>query len=75
MDAVKQILIVYAHQDPGSFNAAIKDAAVATLSAQGHNVTVSDLHKMKFDPVGYLQYFKGKNFSFQIYCSHTTKAG
>ena len=58
--AVKQILIVYAHQDSGSFNAAIKDAAVVALSDKGYNVIVSDLYEMKFDPVGYSQYFKGK---------------
>ena len=61
--AVKQILIVYAHQDPGSFNAAMKGAAVAALSAKGYNVIVSDLYEMKFDPVGYSQYFKGKSLS------------
>ena len=61
MSDVKNVLIVYAHQDPGSFNGALKDAAVATLTAQGHNVTVSDLCQMKFDPVDYPHYFKGKN--------------
>ncbi|KAL4230163.1 Flavodoxin-like fold [Mactra antiquata] len=44
------VLIVYAHQEPSSFNGALKDVAVKTLKSQGHNVTVSDLYKMNFDP-------------------------
>ena len=59
MNGAKNILIVYAHQEPKSFNAALKDEAVSTLAAQGHNVTVSDLCQLKFDPVDYPHYFKG----------------
>ncbi|XP_061697173.1 NAD(P)H dehydrogenase [quinone] 1-like [Syngnathoides biaculeatus] len=44
----KQALLVYAHQSPGSFNAAAKDVAVDVLTAQGCTVTVSDLYAMKF---------------------------
>ena len=60
MNGAKNILIVYAHQEPKSFNAALKDEAVSTMAAQGHNVTVSDLCQLKFDPVDYPHYFKGK---------------
>uniref|UniRef100_A0A8B9RH72 NAD(P)H dehydrogenase, quinone 1 n=1 Tax=Astyanax mexicanus TaxID=7994 RepID=A0A8B9RH72_ASTMX len=35
---------------PSSFNAAAKDAAVQTLTAQGYKVLVSDLYTMKFQP-------------------------
>lgn len=42
------MLIVYAHQSSGSFNAAAKDAAVEVLTAQGCTVEVSDLYAMKF---------------------------
>ena len=45
------VLIVYAHPEPKSFNGAMKDVAVATLRAAGHDVTVSDLYAMGFDPV------------------------
>lgn len=45
------VFIVYAHPEPRSFNGALKDQAVATLSAAGHAVTVSDLYAMSFDPV------------------------
>jgi len=44
------VLIVYAHAEPKSFNGAMKDTAVATLTAAGHTVEVSDLHAMDFRP-------------------------
>lgn len=44
-------LIVYAHPEPRSFNAAMKDCAVATLEGMGWTVEVSDLYAMQFDPV------------------------
>lgn len=43
------VLIVYAHPEPKSFNGAMKDAAVETLSAAGHSVVVSDLYAMGFN--------------------------
>ncbi|KAK9523298.1 hypothetical protein VZT92_019699 [Zoarces viviparus] len=46
--ATKKVLIVYAHQSTGSFNAAAKDAAVEVLAGQGCTVAVSDLYAMKF---------------------------
>ncbi|AHV95744.1 NAD(P)H-dependent oxidoreductase [Paenibacillus sabinae] len=42
------VLIVYAHPEPKSFNGALKDLAVAFLTAEGHQVQVSDLYAMKF---------------------------
>ncbi|ALN71917.1 NAD(P)H-dependent oxidoreductase [Aureimonas sp. AU20] len=45
------VLIVYAHPEPRSFNGALKDKATDVLSAAGHEVTVSDLYAMGFDPV------------------------
>ncbi|KAF7212209.1 NAD(P)H dehydrogenase [quinone] 1 [Nothobranchius furzeri] len=44
----KTALIVFAHQNPASFNAAVRDAAVQELEAQGFKVVVSDLYAMKF---------------------------
>jgi NAD(P)H dehydrogenase (quinone) len=46
-----QTLIVYAHAEHHSFNAAMKNLAVATLEEQGHSVAVSDLYGMKFKAV------------------------
>ncbi|MDH1629631.1 NAD(P)H-dependent oxidoreductase [Pseudomonas mosselii] len=45
------ILIVYAHPEPRSLNAALKDFAVRHLESQGHHVQVSDLYAMKFKAV------------------------
>jgi NAD(P)H dehydrogenase (quinone) len=44
------VLIVYAHPEPTSFNGALKDTAVATLRGDGHEVVVSDLYAEGFDP-------------------------
>lgn len=44
------ILIVYAHQEPTSFNHALLDTARRTLEAAGHTVEVSDLYAMGFEP-------------------------
>lgn len=45
------ILIVYAHPEPKSFNGAMKDAAVDELAARGHTVVVSDLYADGFAAV------------------------
>ncbi|CAF88692.1 unnamed protein product, partial [Tetraodon nigroviridis] len=44
----KTVLIVLAHQSPGSFNAAVCDVAVQELRLQGFRVLLSDLYAMKF---------------------------
>jgi len=43
------VLIVYAHPEPQSFNGAMKDLAVETLTELGHQVVVSDLYGMGFE--------------------------
>lgn len=45
------IFIVYWHPEPASFNAAMLRTAEKVLTAQGHEVRVSDLDAMAFDPV------------------------
>ncbi|WP_394559921.1 NAD(P)H-dependent oxidoreductase [Aquipseudomonas alcaligenes] len=45
------ILIVHAHPEPQSFCAAMKDLAVTTLEGAGHQVQVSDLYAMNWNPV------------------------
>jgi NAD(P)H dehydrogenase (quinone) len=40
------VLIVFAHPEPRSLNAALRDIAVRELGAQGHTVCVSDLYAM-----------------------------
>lgn len=45
------VFIVYWHPEAESFNAAMRDVAVSTLSEFGHTVKLSDLQQMNFDPV------------------------
>jgi NAD(P)H dehydrogenase (quinone) len=45
------VLIVYAHPEPTSYNAALKDAAVEALIKRGAAVKISDLYEMNFNPV------------------------
>jgi NAD(P)H dehydrogenase (quinone) len=46
------VLIVYAHEEPKSFNGAMRDTAIRVLQELGHTVEVSDLYAMQFNPVG-----------------------
>lgn len=45
------ILYVYAHPEPKSFNGALKDTAVVALAQKGHTVRVSNLYALKFKAV------------------------
>jgi NAD(P)H dehydrogenase (quinone) len=45
------VLIVHAHPEPKSFTTAMKDLAVEVLTEQGHEVVVSDLYAMNWNPV------------------------
>lgn len=44
------VLIVHAHPETRSFNGALTDTAVRTLSEQKHTVVVSDLYAMDWNP-------------------------
>lgn len=46
-----RVFIVHAHHEPASFNGALTREAVTSLRAAGHDVVVSDLYAMSFDPV------------------------
>ena len=46
-----RFFIVHAHHEPTSFNGAMTREATAALEAAGHEVVVSDLYAMGFDPV------------------------
>ena len=46
-----KIFIVYWHVEEKSFNHAMLETAVNTLAENGNKVKVSDLNRMKFDPV------------------------
>lgn len=46
-----KVLIVHAHPEPQSFTTSMLTRAVETLSGQGHEVSVSDLYAMNWNPV------------------------
>ncbi|MGB9927297.1 MAG: NAD(P)H-dependent oxidoreductase [Methanosarcina sp.] len=46
-----KVLYVYAHPEPKSFNAALRDTALTALKEKGHEVKLSDLYAMEFDPI------------------------
>ena len=46
-----KVFIVHAHHEPKSFNGALTQLAERALTSMGHEVRISDLYAMKFDPV------------------------
>lgn len=56
------MLIVYAHQEPRSFNGSLKKVAVDELSKQGCTVIVSDLYAMDFEPRATRQDITGESW-------------
>ena len=46
-----KVLIIHAHPEPKSFTSALKSAAVDVFQEGGHEVQVSDLYAMHFNPV------------------------
>ncbi len=58
-----KVLIVFAHPEPKSFNGALKDTAVSTLKAQGHEVQVTDLYQLKWRPELGVEDFVGERLN------------
>lgn len=54
-------LIVFAHPEPRSLNAALRDHAVAALVAHGHEVQLSDLYAMRFKAVADAEDFPARD--------------
>ncbi|XP_058276616.1 ribosyldihydronicotinamide dehydrogenase [quinone]-like isoform X2 [Hirundo rustica] len=72
--AGKKVLIVYAHQEPKSFNGSLLKIAVEELTKQGCSVTVSDLYAMQFEPratrndiVGHLHNSEAFNYAVETW--------
>lgn len=57
-----KVFIVYAHPEPLSFGHALLERSVATLREQGHEVQVSDLYAMQFNPVASAADFSERRF-------------
>jgi NAD(P)H dehydrogenase (quinone) len=72
-------LIVLAHPEPTSFNAALAARGVAALRAAGHEVTISDLVAQGFDPRAGRHDFTGAadaaRFSYQNEQAHAVRSG
>lgn len=45
------ILVIYAHPSPQSFNHSILETFVKPFKAKGHSIVVRDLYGIRFDPV------------------------
>ena len=61
-----KVLIVYAHPEPTSFNAAMKEVAVETLRGRGHTVEVSDLYGMGFNAILGAGDFQGPRLNDEV---------
>lgn len=57
-----KILIVHAHSQQESFNAALFAKAQEVLAAEGHEIRTSDLYAMDFNPVASERDFKERRF-------------
>ena len=73
------LLIVYAHPEPTSFNAALRDAAAAAAREAGHEVTVSDLYGEGFGAVAgrsdFLEQADSSRFHYQTEQAHAAATG
>jgi NAD(P)H dehydrogenase (quinone) len=63
---VAMFLLIYAHPDPESFNAAIKSEAIKTLEAKKQAYKLIDLCAEKFDPVLSKEEMKSKATSDEV---------
>ena len=61
-----KVFIVFAHPEPKSFGAALLDRSLQTLESAGHEVQVSDLYLMQFNPVASGDDFTQRRFDGQL---------
>ena len=64
-----RVFIVHAHHEPKSFNGAMTQEAIAALRPAGHEVIVSDLYSMGFNPVSDRRRLEPHNLVVYNYCS------
>ena len=70
-----KILLVFAHPEPKSFGARMLATACATLRQDGHDVAVSDLYAMRFNPVASAEDFTTRRFPDIRYWNEPTRVG
>ena len=54
------VLVVFCHPEPSSFNGALKDRAVQVFENSGASVEVSDLYAECFDPVEKQEHYRAR---------------
>lgn len=70
------VLIVYAHHEPSSFTAAMKNLAVTQMSQKGHTVAVSDLYGQGFSAIAQKWDFvttSGGHFNYMLEQKHAAR--
>jgi NAD(P)H dehydrogenase (quinone) len=70
------VLVVYAHQEPSSFTASMKNVAIESLTKQGHSVALSDLYGQGFSAVAQKWDFvttSGQHFNYMLEQKHAAK--
>lgn len=70
------VLIVYAHHEPSSFTAAMKNQTSAVLASQGHQVEISDLYGLGFNPLAQKWDFvttSGGHFNYMLEQKHAAR--
>lgn len=67
------ILLVYAHHEPGSLTGSLKNTALSILSGQGHNIMETDLYASGFSPKAEKYDFSslsGRHFNYMLEQRH-----
>jgi NAD(P)H dehydrogenase (quinone) len=70
------ILVVYAHHEPKSLVASLKNVAISTMHASGHKVVETDLYANGFTPVANKYDFStltGKHFNYMLEQKHASE--
>lgn len=71
------ILSIYAHHEPSSFTAALKNVSASVLSSQGHRLLESDLYASGFSPKAEKYDFvtsSGDHFNYMLEQKHAAQA-
>lgn len=68
-----KVLIVYAHPEPNSFNGALLRRSEQELLALGHEVKISDLYAMRFQPVASGEDFHKRRFPERLHYDREQK--
>ena len=68
-----KVFIVFAHPEPKSFGRRLLDRAVDALRGAGHEVAVSDMYAMRFNPVASDADFSARRFPDNLYYDREQK--